>query len=39
MSNNGRVHVLEVSELTRVFGHGPDAVTAVPSAVRAIYSG
>ena len=39
MSNNGRVHVLEVSELTRVFGHGPDAVTAVDHASFSIGEG
>jgi len=32
VSSNGRPRVLEVSELTRVFGHGQDAVTAVDHA-------
>jgi peptide/nickel transport system ATP-binding protein len=29
VSSNGRVRLLEVSELTRIFGRGPQAVTAV----------
>ena len=36
---NGRVRVLEVDGLTRVFGHGPDAVTAVDHASFSIGEG